>query len=327
MNKSKISLILVYAIFIFAGGMLLTSCDKTELVDSNEDGLVKNTEVVELKTAEETISLQMQVSNNMLAFKTVEDYEKALDYLTKVENDDFKGWDNKFAFTSMRADCKAKKMDVEEMPITDNVLASVINTNAAIEIQGKIFVLLPKTEQVLVYDNHKNYTSKTKARTYTFDDEVITEEFGSEIEKEELAQMIESDCDCKGTDGKGRFCKHYNIGWKTWYANCSSGYWSKRTFVYKKSGIYNTLKCNIRKRSYGKQIRLTVEMKGSWTNYNGSGTFDEYKEGYGHSYTIRPYYGVRGLKDYSVDSWFRMIDETCAPWQYESEGWDWSCKK
>ncbi len=309
--------------------MFLTSCDKTELVAPNEnEGLEKNVEVVELKTAEETISLQMQVSNNMLAFKTVEDYEKALDYLTKVENDDFKGWDNKFAFTSMRADCKAKKMDVEEMSINDNVLASVLNTNAAIEIQGKIFVLLPKTEQVLVYDNHKNYTSKTKARTYTFDDEVITEEFGSEEEKAELAVVVESDCDCKGDEGKGNYCNAYYPSTRKWNANCTQGAWAKYRTSYKKYGVYYTLKAHIWKDGYySGALRIELLAEGHWKNGISEGDFNSNKGGTAHQYTIRPYAKTRRLKDYYIHTDYAMVDNQCAPAQYMSQIWNKNCTK
>ena len=265
----------------------------------------------------------MQVSNNMLAFQTVEDYEEALDYLTKIETDDFKGWDNRLTFKSMRKECESKKMDVEDMPIADNVLASVLNQNAEMQIQGKIFILLPETEHVLVYDNFKDYTNKTNERKYTFDDEVITIEFGSVEDNYEEVDTANECLDCK--DAKGSYCNGYYPDIRKWEPFGRVSYVKYRV-SYKRWGVYYTLKARIWRQGSGGVI-TSVSIYGNWENKKSSGSFNDSSSGTEHNYTERPYSSSRRLKDFYIEANFAAYDYAQSPTLQKYNTWTKRCSK
>ena len=306
MNKLKINLVVLFAIIIGVG---FVGCEKEMLnTQKEEENAINNkNSIVQVE------DFKMQVNNNMLVFETVEDYEKALNYLTKIEADDFKGWDSKLTFTSMRKECESKKMTEEEMPINDNVLASMLNQNAEIQIQGKIFILLPKTEQVIVYDNFKNYSNKTNAREYTFDDEVITEEFGFKEDEEIVEEMQnESNCaDCKATDDKGKYCKSKNSPSTPYKNNIGNNQWTKCQIQYNKFGIYYKLKGKIWRNWKSGEIIAKCSSTSTYSHKNGSGTMASgaIVKSWGKTANLVLYSGRFRLKNYSFSVKFEVDDQ------------------
>ena len=299
------------ALFIMLVGIIVfSSCSKEEV---NKENLISEFQ---------TEDFEVQVDNNMLVFETVEDYEKALNYLTKNEVDDFKEWDNKLAFTSMRKDCRSKKMSVEKMPISDNILASILNQNAEIQIQGKIFILHPKTEKIIVYDNFTDYTNKTNARKYTFDDEVITKEFGSEEDNIEEINTENECIPCKDAKRRHKWCNVYFPSAKEWN-DVGDTERVKYRLSYQKYGLYYTLKSRIWQTGNGAEISVSVS--GSWKNRRSSGNIGGSSSGAVSSLTIRPYAKMKRLKDFTFRADFAADDYGTYPPAHEDYTWIKSC--
>ncbi len=104
MKKIKNSLILVSVILMFAGGMFLTSCDKTELVEPNEkEGLEKSVEGFEKRQQKvENFDLRsISKEEDMLVFKNMEEFNTVLFKLNDMETQERKNWENEKEFSSM----------------------------------------------------------------------------------------------------------------------------------------------------------------------------------------------------------------------------------
>ena len=89
---------------MFAGGMFLTSCDKTELVDSNEkEGLEKSVESFEKRQQKvENFDLRsINKEEDMLVFKNIEEFNTVLFKLNDMETQERKNWENEKEFSSM----------------------------------------------------------------------------------------------------------------------------------------------------------------------------------------------------------------------------------
>ncbi len=135
MKKIRNSLILASVIFIFAGGMFLTSCDKTELVDSNENGL-ENVEEGTVATIESYENLtvsnmpQLEVREGMLYFANSEQYFKTIAIVSKMSDEELDKWEQELGFVSLRT-MQNKALDelesLEEEGIYSNVITKYSN--------------------------------------------------------------------------------------------------------------------------------------------------------------------------------------------------------
>ncbi len=268
---------------IFA--MFFSSCEKQVMLtdkqvpnsnsrDANQENRVQND------------NFDVSVNNNILCFASLDDYDNALNYLAKEEEVDFKNWNDKVNFNSMAKVCAVKKQSI---PADDDILANFLNSDGVVKIKDKFFKLDFNNRLVFVYDDYNGYLNGKYTKKYSFDDEVLTLEFGT---KEEIAELNSS---------KGGYAPNWNPGYRYW-ANLFIWY----KIGYHKFGIYYTLSSKIKDNGcIASSINIPTVVY-SWENrkkkhpsetINGTGkTCGKYK--------IRVYYGTKKLISYSIDADF-----------------------
>ncbi|MBN2891243.1 MAG: hypothetical protein JXL97_05205, partial [Bacteroidales bacterium] len=251
------------------------------------------------------------------SFASVDDYEKALTFLAKDEQNDFAEWNKMADFSSM---AKAYKNNKAEMPADDDILANFLNAESVVEIQGQIFKLDFKKEIVLVYENYKSFIYNKYSKTYSFDDEVLTLEFCEANLLAKTGEVLQNDCGCKGT-----YCNDYNAGDAT--INVPSYGWVKYNIKYLKYGIYYTLVTNSWKQSYDQRLKQNLTFTYNYQYNGGGGDNSEFKDGYNKSYTIRGYAMRFRLTDYDMIADFIIHDYGQVPSWWNSYSWSHSCVK
>ncbi len=267
--------ILFTVVIIFA--TIFSSCEKQEFEETNQ----KNQKVIKFNTFDLTIK------NNMLSFASVKNFDNALEYLAKDEQNNFENWNKKSDFNSMAITFKDTK---NEMPADDEILTNFLNADGTVEIQGKIFKLDFKKEIVLVYENNEAYKNNKLTKTYTFDDEVLTEEFGTE---EEIVELNNS----KGAPNwNPNYRTFYNIG------NVDVKY----KIAYFKYVVYFTLVAKMKKSKIQYNgTCLYVYAEGDYTPRNKlNKNFDDEKESWSPKFKVRPWYSTRSLTNYYIDAYF-----------------------
>ncbi len=268
-------------------GLVFAGCEK-EI--QNEQTNQKNLKVINFN------NFDLTVKNNMLSFATDEAYDEALTFLAKDEQQNFAEWNQKVDFVSLAKVNKCKK---EELPVFDNIIANMLNSESLIEIQGKIFKLDFDKQIVLVFENHNAYLNDKCSKTYSFNDEVLTMEFGTQEE-------IESIKTTKATD-------FYLPSFRTWYNVGNTDV--KYRIAYVKLGVYFTLYALIKK--------TAIQFGGTYVSVCASGYYkpknkskvsydcdDYFAQGWGPiEYIARPWSSMRSLEYYYIEGFFHASSE------------------
>ncbi len=88
MKKVRLSLILISVMLIFAGGMFLTSCDKTEVTPNENEGLEKSAENNNIIYSISDLP-DISVTNGVVVFNNEEEMFKTFKILTTIEYDNY----------------------------------------------------------------------------------------------------------------------------------------------------------------------------------------------------------------------------------------------
>ena len=292
MKKTKISLMAISAVLTLIA-VFATSCEKEELVPTDLQKKSPTEKTVSFK------SFNLKLKNNMLSVSSVDEYESMLNYLAEDEKNNFENWNTKINFNSLK---RAYKNNKSEMPVNDNIAANFLNYDGCIEINNKIFKLNFDKRLVYVYENFTHYLNNKFSKTYSFDDEVLTIEFGTEAEITQLTN------DCIGAPlyfPRNRIW--YNVGTTN----------VKYCVRYVKLGVYFTLFSSIWKTKiqWGGTYVSTWN-RGSYTPRNRpSKNFDCSDNGWGpNSYTARSYSSIRRLSSYDIEAGFHSYATNDSRW-------------
>ncbi|MBN2892849.1 MAG: hypothetical protein JXL97_13360, partial [Bacteroidales bacterium] len=161
-----------------------------------------------------------------------------------------------------------------------------------------------KKEIVLVYENYKSFINNKYSKTYSFDDEVLTEEFGTEEEIEEMNNQKTS----------------YAPNWNPAYRHFAQGLIDYK-IAYHKDGIYYTLVAKIEDNIACVASEINIpRVAFNWKNEKKQSenyptlTTTESEDGQTcGKFKIRPYAGTRRLTNYSIDADFKATDTSLPP--------------
>ncbi len=267
---------IIYLTIIVLSLIIFNSCQKQIDCES-----VNNEQRVESSN-----NFDLVQKNNMLSFPSVEDYENAINFLAKDEKNNFKEWNKEFNFKNSMAKAVKTKQIIYK---NDNLLSQMINNRGELEIQGKIFCLDFDKRTVKVYYSIDNYSSKKADKVYSFDDEILTLEFGTKAEKKELLS------------NKSKYAPLYNPAYRY---DESGG--CKYKIAYHKDGIYFTLVAKIKQGGSNYFFRIPI-VQYEWANKNRSESGKMKDIGYFiqvQKLKQRPYFSGRRLLSYSIQASF-----------------------
>ncbi len=251
------------------------------------------------------IQFNYTVEDNMLAFRSVSDYEAAISFLNSIDNKDFDRFESQIGFISMRT-YYSKSNSYVNIPVDDDLFATLLNPDARIKIGDKVYEIDTKKEQVYVISSdvfNKNQsigkTNTKEISTYSFDDDVL------DIDNESSLKW----------GGNCPSFKHYH---KSLLYN---GYEIESVLHYMKFGIYFKLKAEINKMFTGGGGIITIinlNTDVTWKNSADEGTIHAGSSISGDGDTkniIYTFYsGMRPLKQWSALS----ID--CGWWDFTPNG-------
>ncbi|VAW16131.1 hypothetical protein MNBD_BACTEROID03-1289 [hydrothermal vent metagenome] len=269
--------------------LMFFGCE-TENVTTSE--IEENTTAAIPTTA--AYDFKVEVKNDMLLFATREDYDAAIEYLGPKSSDAFAEWETELGFKSMRNNFSEEYR--EKRGIYDDLLATLINPDAMIQIAGNVFKLdvLNETVTMVPASNYKDKTSLTGKNSTIFStDDDILDIIDGTAKRTSLADR--------------RYCKKRHLS--TRYTVSDINIFGKA--VYQRGGILKSLVANIKKStSRGGSVNLSLQ-SASTRNFWKNKRHNRKREpnipyyshgGNGKDYSFRPYYASRRLKAY----YFRM---------------------
>ena len=254
-------------------------------------------------------NFKVEVIDNMLYFESRNEYEKAIDYLAQLGDENFENWEKEISFNSMRANFSEKAL--EKMGVEDDLIATLLNPEGLIRIGDNVFEIDMSNESVSVtpisdFSNVYDFGFKKKSQEYSTEDDVLDIIDGVVTEEEYLNR-------------RKRHCRRVKSGPVKWQV--PYGVKIKVKVVYQRFGIYKSLQAKIKREGSQNGIELSMKVvdfrgkKSFWRNKRRRGTISGQKSGTGREYNIRPYNRTRGLKDFlyrvqfeayrSDDGWYK----------------------
>jgi len=242
---------------------------------------------------------KVKVINNMLYFETREDYQKTIDYLAQLGDENFANWENEISFKSLRS--VYSEANLVKIGIEDNLFATLLNPERLIRIGDNIFKIDMKTETVLMtpsflYSNKKNF-SQNGVQKFSIEDDVL-----------DILEGKEPDMIAKR---RKRFCKTGKLSgsWREPNSGTNINY----KVVYQKSGIYKSLQAKIKRTSSVGGLELVLRTNGNnfWKNKKKTRNIDNrLLDGVSREYNYRPYNRTRRLKDFRFGVEFEAISQS-----------------
>jgi hypothetical protein len=272
-------------IFLFLA-VLFIGCETEDVKTSNGE---ESRAFIESKNS--LYDFKVEVKNDMLSFTTREDYDRAIDYLNQLGDNNFEAFEADLSFTSMRSEYNIDELN--KRGINDPFLATILNPNGLIEIAGYTFKIdmLSETVTMQTSTEYKNSNKTLKGgRTFSTDENVL--------------DILDGTAD-EGTSesSRRRYCRRSR---KTGSISVGG---SRTTYIleYRRAGILNTLgaimfdKYNISSHMKTKGISFYKSKTRciNENNRNSSG-----RTGYS---IVRIYNSSRRLKAYNLDVEFIAI--------------------
>ncbi len=286
-NKNAIKSV-IYLVLFF--GIILTATNCRKNTETNKLSDKKSTE----------ISLNVSVVDNRLVFNTREDYENAINYLSKKGDEYFPVWEKEIGFTSERKIEQEKENRESEF---DALFATLLNPEHLIQIGNYIFKIDMKNENVYVlnkedYSNDESFSSNNTI-IYSTHDNVL--------------DLLETHSNSGG--GRESFCDPQKEGYYYW--NTSGGQVMYK-IVYQSAGIYHSLQAKIKKDHWGgaEYISLSTDDLNGPCFARYKNHCDNYKDsdgGYDREYELRPYQSTRRLTAFRWRIYFYMRDYGITP--------------
>ncbi len=268
MKKKLFGLI---ALVITIGAISFYSCSKEKNNHMQSNNVAATNELLSVK-------------EGRLAFKTVAYYEETINNLSRLGDGKFDEWENKLGFQSMRK--MIGEESCEKLGVVDPLLATLLNKEGVIEIEGNIYQinLLNETVKVTSASTYAE-TSFLKANNYTT--------YSTNDNVFEMLNDSNRGLGCSACAGKSKEKNEYLF----------EGVTVNYKVVYQKAGIYYSLQAKIKKDGCANSsCNFDIGLSGS-VSYNqcggGGGSNTYVNGGSGREYSWRPYEGSRRLKQFS----------------------------
>lgn len=260
------------------------SCDKQETE-------LENNKALTAKTQNNPYSFNVKVNNGILTFTTREDFDNAITYLNENSPESFKEFEENLNYKSMRSVTTEEAR--EKIGIYDDLLATLINPEAMIEINGSVFKLDALNETVTMV-NSKDFEDKSSfasrnAYNFSTHDDILSILDGTD----------EGEAD---SDFRGGKCKKNKVGPIYFYG--PNNFKIRYKSVYQSSGFMRSLIFKIKKLSGGNDY---IGLKTDGYNYYTYKKFGKTRKvnipyrnkgGGDRVYKYRPYSSSRRLKAY-----------------------------
>lgn len=268
-----------------------------ETEESNSPALDDDSTLVEESAT--SYDFRVKVINDVLSFETREDFDKAIEYLANLGDDNFESWEKEMSFISMRS--VFSEAQLEEVGINDNLLAVFLNPEGLISFGESTFKVDYKSNEVIMISN-ETFSSKSSfetskgKRVFQADADIFGILDGTVSENEGLGITA------KGCNGNDPGTKFRNVG--------SDQYEMK--VVYQRFWPLYSLQAKIKRKDGVAAVEETyigVDAKGnsfykkkrSSSCIRFAGSSDG---GLGREYNIRAYYSSRQLQAYDFDIQF-----------------------
>jgi hypothetical protein len=241
--------------------------------------------------------IAFSVEDNRLVFESEEEFQKCIDFLAQLGDENFPKFEKEIGFDSYR---KIFQNDPEKSALfPDELFQTILNPNME-AIVGKYLLW----EDPI---NQKTYTYKLSSKCGDLKSaEILNKyEFDSNANIFDLLRGV--------PDLKSTYCDGDKLGYYYW--NTSAGQVQYK-IVYQ-TGFYKSLQAKIKKDHSGGAEYISLET--DWTettfyrNKNGCWTYSGSDGGYGREYNLRPYYSTKRLKAYRYKIYFYCNDYGYTP--------------
>ncbi len=163
---------------------LMFNCQTEELVQSEEKGRPDAVDEIN-----QNVGFKVKVLNDMLAFDTQDDLEKAIQYVGMLDEKDWNSFTSSLSFASLSS--ISNDQQLEEMGIKDRMNAVFLNTQQMFMVGNNAFQVNYLDDQVLVYDSaeisSKSSSSRKTKQVFGTEDDVFGLLDGSISMEENLA--------------------------------------------------------------------------------------------------------------------------------------------
>ncbi|TVR83813.1 MAG: hypothetical protein EA412_00715 [Chitinophagaceae bacterium] len=273
------------------------SCEKSQ----NESELKLTDDVIEniqIHLNDSSI-IQAEVIENTLWFKTLKDYELAIEYLSTIETSEngLPYWEDEFSFKSMRL--TLDESEINANGFDDEIFSSLVSPDGIIVIDNFIFKVDMMNENVKV----QSFDPVRKNIHFKTDEDVKEFSVG-----ENVLDLVFGIMDNEVDDFATR-CSSQNTGWQS--LQSTDGKIEYRVRYYK-AGIYFTLRARIKKESgSGGYVDMYMNTRNYWTffkNSKGCWTYSGSVGGSSSHYSMRPYSRMRSLSAFRYYVEFTIYD-------------------
>jgi hypothetical protein len=276
---------------VAVGLNIFSACQKEEqvLIDEQPQEAVRNLMFVGLDT------IAFSVEDNRLVFESEEEFQKGIDFLAQLGDENFAAFEKEIGFDSYRKVLKGTSNWAEQ--IEDELLATLINPEGIVQVENYLFRI--------DFDKEKTYAYVLDDSETELKSAVVTEQKSPvELKWEDDAFAV-----LKGEPQlKGSGCRRNKTGY--FYVNTTFGEVQYK-IVYQKVAIYFSLQAKIKQsgQSYGYISLQTSKCWWKSKKSRWSGDASISIGGNGREYNFRPYSKRRGLKDYYYGVDFYISDE------------------
>jgi hypothetical protein len=151
---------------------IINGCQKDEPIqlDDQPQNVVKNPMFLGLDT------IAFSVEDNRLVFETEEDFQKCIDFLLKLKEENYDDFENEIGFTSLR---RTFNNSGKNCPIEDDIFSTLLNDDMQIIVEHYLFSIDVSTKNVLAHfigenNDLKSFSLEQKnARIFSFNDDVF----------------------------------------------------------------------------------------------------------------------------------------------------------
>lgn len=279
--------------------LFLISCSE------NNDDVTTN----EPKIAPTESTINCRVTDGILVFNDVKDYDKAITYLASIGDENLNVWESSMNFKSFRAVNEIQ----DSAFICDAILGSLVNPEGKVVIGNYLFKLNSTNRNIEV----SSYTSQLKSAKLLEvsepDINLIQKYFFSENYTQESITCDASNL--KGFIGNDKDGASYFLG--------TTGSDIKSKVVYQAAGVYYSLQAKIKYENHvgcsgwvkiGLQVQPGCKYSKKWSSKN-HGIGEENQEGNCHDYNYRPYSGMIALDKYRYSVKFYFRDDNSGEYQ------------
>lgn len=145
-----------------------------------KDEIFSGTSIEPLSQIDEIInqaSVPFRVENNTLVFSSEDNFQKGIDFLNSLGDENFDEWEDNFSFNSLRSSSSFEKVHQK----TDNLFATLLNSNSEIIIGANKFTvdfIEEKIYSTFIEDNEEVSigvgSSHNKETIFSFNDDVFS---------------------------------------------------------------------------------------------------------------------------------------------------------